>query len=259
LAGQPYSASSGDTASGTDSNSASLGHYAEIITSDNRLLANASAIAYQNAGLYGQSFNASGLVSADTVLKNGAASSMSKAEGSSSFTASYNLQKATPFSLSLDLGVLQDVDLAFSAIDNRTGEKLWDFAPSQSGQLQHIDWSGILDAGDYTFSLNAMADSLVNQKGVQDAAGQAIYSVSLDFLAESSWVAVGELPYMFADGRTWGLVNHETLTGLPSDGCFIVAGDVPANASVPEPGVLALLLAGLLSYGLYRRVGVLSN
>ncbi|MEN6556722.1 MAG: hypothetical protein ABFC54_00945, partial [Thermoguttaceae bacterium] len=128
LGNTPYVASSGDL----QSHYASLANYAQIVTYDNRVLANASAIAFQNAQLGERSFDASGKISAVTLLESGSKSAQSSAKGSSCFEASYGLEKDTPFSFSLDLASTSNVELAFSASDLVTGETLWSLTPSGS-------------------------------------------------------------------------------------------------------------------------------
>ena len=252
LAGEPYSASAGNSRSGSSSNVANLAHYAEIVTDDGRPLANASALAYQSASLNERSFSANGRVSAATILKNGATSAESKAMGTSCFEAIYSLEKDTPFSLSLDLAKLSNVNLAFSATDNCTGEVLWDLLPSQSDALRHLEWSGILGAGQYKFGLEATADSLINQSGLQNNGGLAMYDVSLDFQAESYWVSHTLTGSQLSLANGSNKVQGNTSSTVSGGTLVISEVDlVPSGAdSAPEPGMLTLLLAGLLCYGL---------
>ena len=189
LVGKEYSASSGNSAT----NWSEMARYAEVVTDNGLLLAGASAIACQSSGFQGQSFSASGKVAADGLLLKGDTAAQSSARGTSCFRANYALEKDTPFSFSLDMAKLDDVTLKFSAVDTNTGEEVWSLSPSQEGLLSHQEFGGILSAGEYTFSLDAITDLLIDQDGVRDSAGQAMYDVSLDFEAESYWVTVGHL------------------------------------------------------------------
>lgn len=250
LGKEHYAASSGDLTSNTDSNTANFANYAEIITYDNRVLANASAIAFQNAHFDGQSFGASGKVSAATVLKNASASAESSAKGSSCFKTTYRLEKDTPFSLSLDLASVADVDLAFSASDDLTGKTLWSLTPSQSNELRHLEWSGVLGAGQYSFALDALTDSLIDQNGVQKLGGQALYDISLDFDAESYQVP----RVIFIDAAQYPLDSTDSLIvskgdGMVMDGrCIVLPGPGLGLTAIPEPNSFVLLLAGFFSY-----------
>jgi hypothetical protein len=267
LGNKPFAASWDDRDSGNDSNYSSLANYANIVTSDNRVLANASAIAYQNAHFNGQSFGATGKVAATTILKNGSASAQSSAKGSSCFTASYKLEKDTPFSFSLDFAAT-DVDLSFSAVDILSGKELWDLTPSNSGALEHLEWSGILGAGQYSFALDALTSSLIDQKGVQKIGGQAVYDISFNFAAESYTVPNFTLGVPMASTPN-GIIlgSGSCLNGssgsTPSTTSVLgsvmtlhyLDGAYPAIAelSVPEPNLLVMLFAGFFSYAVFRR------
>ena len=240
LAGESFTASAGESVCKSSYSSAELANYAEIVTDDGRLLSNASAIAYQQSSLGDHSFVANGCVSASTILKTGVASAESNAWGTSCFEVAYSLEKDTPFSLSVDMAKLCDVDLSFSAIDNNTGELLWNLTPAESGTQWHWEWNGTLEAGEYTFSLEALTASLIDENGLQDFGGQAEFDVSLDFEAESYWVT--HYPERLVSGQA----------DDPGDQNMVALTTTTAAsvAPVPEPGMLALLIAGFICYGL---------
>ncbi|MEN6407533.1 MAG: hypothetical protein ABFC77_13815 [Thermoguttaceae bacterium] len=257
LGNTSYVASSGDLRSNANSNYANFAHYAEIVTYDNRILANASAIAFQNAQLGERSFGASGKISAVTLLESGSKSAQSSAKGSSCFEASYGLEKDTPFSFSLDLASTSNVELAFSASDLVTGETLWSLTPSGSDKIRHLEWSGILEAGRYSFALNASTDSLIDQMGVQSLGGEALYDISFDFDAESYFV-----PRFLTINDNYQKDPVWFLDPLPCLNGFLVVGDVVnlsssesnsnLSTTLPEPNILVLLFAGCLSYVAFR-------
>jgi hypothetical protein len=160
--------------------------------------------------------SADGCFSADAALarwleEGGAAES----SGESSFSATYSLEKATVFSLNLDLAQWGETDLSFRAVDDATGEVLFN-CETISGVSRHLEMTGVLDAGQYTFELDGDAYAMIDSTGAWDAAGMASYNVALDFAAESYWVTVGD------DGSSGVILMQDNDDdGSTTNGCIV--------------------------------------
>lgn len=198
VAGDDYDAYQGNSASGSESNTAQFAHAAVIETDQGDLLATASTIAHQNARFDAHSFTASGRVSAIGDVRNGAESSGSNAWADSSFAATYQLERDTPFSLSLDMARYDNVDLVFSVVDSLTGNTVWSATPRCDHATAVLEANGVLAAGEYTFSLEAAAQCVIGNDQLLLAPGMATYDVSLDLAAEDYWVTVYEKRPIYA-------------------------------------------------------------
>jgi len=240
LLGHTYSANDGDSASNLISNWAQMAQYADVATNDGRQLAGASAVAYQDTDFEGQSFTASGQVSSAAMLRNGSRSASGTAQGSSCFDATYEVDKPTPFSFSLDMAELGSVDLEFSAIDAATQKPIWSLARAEAGRSLHQQIQGILPAGDYTFALNAVSSSAMDQNGVESPGGEASYNASLSFDAQSYWVTPSGIwnPAPTKD------VDVNDLVFVPAN-FGATYGAFSGIKPVPEPSTIAILLAGV--------------
>ncbi|HLA86297.1 MAG TPA: PEP-CTERM sorting domain-containing protein [Thermoguttaceae bacterium] len=269
IAGNAYDASEGKTIRGVEFNSAELAHAAEIVTDDGLLLADASAVACQDAQFGDHSFTATGRVSATGILRNGAEWARSDAQAKSCFETSYSFEKATPFSLSLDMAKYDNVDLVFSVVDNSTGDVVLDLTPDYSRTSRQLEASGELGPGEYTFALEAAAHSLISEDGLQQRPGVATYDVALDFETEEYWVTVFDkrpvyvnISDLLASTEERDIVIYQpsgesyTLHISPSaNGANIRSVGTTvrlAGTSVPEPATLTLL-AGFFVMGLLRR------
>jgi hypothetical protein len=243
VAGRRRSASEGDSRGNASNNWAELAHGAQVVTAEGILLSNASALAYQNAHLDLRSFTADGRVSAAGMLRNGRAAAKSIASANSCFDVTYALEKKTAFSFSLDLAKCDDTDLDFSIVDARSGELLWNLTPEQTGTSYHYGASGLLDAGQYKFSLVAKADSSIDKYRLQDPGGAGMYDVSLDFAAENYWVTMGSP--VLAQPITTGAWVRGGSAPILSIGSSVNNEQVLAGSFlvVPEPATITLLLS----------------
>lgn len=244
LLGTQYSASKSDKYSDDSTTNAQFARYAEVVTDTGLLLANGSAIAYQDADIGDRSLSVNGSFSSVAFLDGGVRQGSADALGTSNFTVTYSLEKATPFSLNLDLARLGEANLCFRALDSATGEELFAYE-TLSGASRHVEFVGILDAGQYTFKLDGSAFSALDSDGLVDLAGLASYNVALDFQAESYSVDLGGSDWLIYCGSECSSGTFEP---------FQVIDDAGDSSDVPEPATLTLLLLGMLTaLGLFHR------
>ena len=247
----------GTTHTASSSSESGGGRYAEIVTDRGQLWANGSAVAQQDANIGERSLSANGCFSADALLARGLERGSAESSGESSFMATYSLEKATAFSLNLDLAMFGETDLSFRAVDDATGEVLFN-CETLSGVSRHLEMTGILDAGQYTFELNGDADALLDSTGAVDAAGMASYNVALDFAAESYWITVGgNCSYaerVFDTPEAAGLDNVFFAWHSNGGESFWAVDNIKVIGTTPEPAMSTLLLLGALAaLALFRR------
>lgn len=181
-AGQEY------TTTKNDSSGAEMARYATLMSPQDDLLANATAIAYKNASFGGDEFSADGRVSATAILDYDVKEATANSTGKSWLKAKYELDRDTDFSLDLDLAILGQIDFSFTATDVNSGEVAFNFDTVPNGISigiqQEFSMDGTLEAGTYEFALNCLTDAAVNSQGQWNPGGQAEFDLSLDLKEE---------------------------------------------------------------------------
>jgi hypothetical protein len=155
----------------------------------------------------------------------------------------YNLEKDTPFELSLEMAKIDEVDLAFSITNTITGKVVLNLSPRMPGAVRTIETSAVLEAGEYEFAMEAKVRSMMASDRLWDRAGMGMYDVSLDFEEESYWVTLyDKVPVMYSDIDKYldpnspDYLNLELRSGsIFHDGKLYLAEDFRPLGADPEP------------------------
>ncbi|MBN2291172.1 MAG: PEP-CTERM sorting domain-containing protein [Pirellulales bacterium] len=242
------------TADKNESDEPELARYASLLTQSGTLLANASAISYKNTAFGDDEFSADGRVSAVAILSNAAEEATASATGRCELEASYELDQETAFSLDIDIARLGEVEFSFTATDKATGEVAFSFAPAETGTQQQITMNGLLEAGQYKFSLDCLADASISSNGQLDPGGQAMFDISLDL--EEEYIQVWIPEYVWVTGYSSSYFNGGGTVEVYDLGELATNyGTVVSDAAVPEPSMLCLLLLGAITCLATRRRG----
>ena len=245
------------TANLSDSSKYTMARYAEIVSPENKLLANASSIAYMTTEFNEDDFSGSGQVFSIAILSTDPEEAEAKAIGRSWFNATYELDQETAFSLELDIARLGDVAVSFSVIDMVTNEEAFSLPQLEPNGMQTVNLNGTLDAGIYEFFFNCETSSQLDSFGNLNLGGQSEFDFTFDLEEENVQVWVPGTSGSSGNGG-FGAGGGSVFAGSPvnggsgsgpslNDGEILVLGPSPFGyiPPVPEPSNLVMLIGGL--------------